>query len=71
MEGAAREQQDIEAVLATLQVQLRKNLAQPDNAAEWFMHQGVITGAKAARASWHRMFATTLLRWEDQKREKV
>jgi hypothetical protein len=66
-EGAARVQQDIEAVLATLNVQLRKNLAQPDNAAEWFVHQGVITGGKAARASWRGMFATALLNWDGKK----
>lgn len=66
-EGAARVQQDIEAVLETLHVQLRKNLAQPDNAAEWFVHQGAITGGKAARASWRGMFATALLNWDEQK----
>lgn len=68
--GVARVQQDIEAVLATLNVQLRKNLAQPDNAAEWFVHQEVITGGKAARASWRGMFATALLNW-DGKKEKI
>ena len=71
VEGVARVQQDIEAVLETLQMQLRKNLAQPDNAAEWFVHHGVITGGTAARASWREMFATTLLRWEEKKREEI
>ena len=66
-EGALRVQQDVEAVLATLQVQLQNHLAQPDNAAEWFVHQGPIAGGKAARASWRAMFATALLRWEGQK----
>jgi hypothetical protein len=64
--GAARVQQDIEAVLATLNVQLRKNLAQPDNAAAWFVHQGVITGGKVARASWRGMFARALLNWDEK-----
>ena len=66
-EGALRVQQDVEAVLATLQVQLQNHLAQPDNAAEWFVHQGPIAGGKAARASWRGMFATALLRWEGQR----
>ena len=70
-EAAARVQHDVEAVLATLQLQLHKNLAQPDNAAEWFVHQDVITGGKAARASWRGMFAKTLLRWEEKKREEA
>jgi len=66
-EGGAQVLRDVEAVLATLQVQLRNNLAQPDNAAEWFVHQGVIAGGSAARASWRGMFATALLHWEEQK----
>lgn len=66
-QGAERVRQDVETVLATLQVQLRKNLAQPDNAAEWYVHQGVLGGGKAARAGWRAMFAAALLRWEEQK----
>jgi len=66
-EGAARVRQDVEAVLATLQLQLHKNLAQPDNAAEWYAHQGFVAGGKTARASWRMMFATALLGWEEQK----
>lgn len=69
-EGAARVQKDIEEVLATLHMQLRKNLARPDNAAEWFVHRGGITGGKAARANWRGMFANALLYWDEQKREK-
>jgi hypothetical protein len=66
-EGAARVGQDVETVLATLQLQLRKHLAQPDNAADWFVHHGVVTGGKAARASWRGMFAEALLRWDEKK----
>ena len=66
-EGAVRVKQDVDAVLATLQGQLRKHLAQPDNAAEWFVHQGIIAGGKAARASWRGMFASALLRWDEQR----
>jgi len=69
-EAAARVQQDIDEVLATLQMQLRKNLAQPDNAAEWFVHRGLINGGKAARANWRGMFATALLHWDEHKGEK-
>ena len=66
-EGAARVGRDVETVLATLQLQLRKHLAQPDNAADWFVHQGMVTGGKAARASWRVMFAEALLRWDEKK----
>lgn len=66
-EGAGRVRQDIDTVLATLHVQLHKHLAQPDNAAEWFVYQGVIAGGDSARASWRGMFASALLDWEKQK----
>ena len=59
--------QDVETVLATLQIQLRKHLAKPDNAAEWFVHHGEVESGKGARAGWRKMFAQGLLRWEDQK----
>jgi hypothetical protein len=65
--GEERVKQDIATVLATLQVQLRKYLAQPDNAAEWFVHQGLIAGGGKASAGWRRMFAQALLLWDDQK----
>jgi CHASE2 domain-containing sensor protein len=65
--GEERVKQDIATVLATLQVQLRKYLAQPDNAAEWFVHQGLIAGGGNASAGWRRMFAQALLLWDDQK----
>jgi adenylate cyclase len=67
IEGAERVRQDVDAVVATLQVQLRKHLAQPDNAAEWFVHQGIIAGGDSARASWRGMFAAAILHWEEQK----
>lgn len=70
-EGAVRVSRDVETVLATLQVQLRKHLAQPDNAADWFVHHGVVAGGKAARANWREMFASALLHWEEQKGKNV
>jgi adenylate cyclase len=70
-EGAMRVSRDVETVLATLQVQLRKHLAQPDNAADWFVHHGVVAGGNAARASWREMFASALLHWEEQKGKNV
>jgi len=66
-DASERVKQDMEAVLATLQLQLRKRLAQPDNAADWFVHQGLIAGGAGARAGWRRIFAQGLLLWEDQK----
>jgi CHASE2 domain-containing sensor protein len=66
-EAAARVARDVEVVLATLQLQLRKHLAFPDNAAEWFVHSGAIAGGAEARASWRVMFAETLLRWDEDK----
>jgi CHASE2 domain-containing sensor protein len=65
--GEAQVKQDVETVLATLQVLLRKHLAQPDNAAEWFVHHAVVASGKGARAGWRKLFAQGLLRWEDQK----
>lgn len=67
IEGAIRVQQDVQAVLATLRMRLHKCLARPDNAAEWFVHCGVIAGGSKARASWRIMFAAALLSWEEQK----
>jgi adenylate cyclase len=66
-EAAARVAKDVAVVLATLQPQLRKHLAYPDNAAEWFVHSGPIAGGVEARASWRVMFAETLLRWNEQQ----
>ncbi|HEY6096072.1 MAG TPA: CHASE2 domain-containing protein [Gallionellaceae bacterium] len=61
---------DVEVVLATLQQQLRKLVAHPDNAAEWFVHNGHIAGGSHAPASWRAMFAETLLHWEEQRGKK-
>ena len=67
MSGAERVQQDIEKVLASLQMQLRKHLAHPENAVEWFVYHGVVAGGAEAPASWRAMFARALLQWEQQK----
>lgn len=66
-EGAARIEKDVAAVLDALPRLLRKNLAYADNAAGWFVHEGLISG-KTAREDWRVMFAQALLRWDEQQR---
>jgi CHASE2 domain-containing sensor protein len=70
-DAAARVEKDIAAVLEALPPLLRKNLAYADNAASWFVHEGLISGGTAARAEWRVLFAQALLRWEEQLRRKV
>ncbi len=70
-DGAARVAEDVAVVLAALPLLLRKNLAYADNAASWFVHQGLVSGGGAARASWRVMFAEALLRWDEQQRGKT
>ena len=66
-EALTRVQLDVQKVLEALQQQLQKNLAQPDNAAEWFVHQALMNGGTAARAGWRLMFAEAVMHWEQQK----
>jgi hypothetical protein len=70
LDGEIRVEQDVGAVLAALDKQLRKLLAQPENAAEWFVAHGDIAGGDNAPASWRVMFARALLDWEEQKGSK-
>lgn len=70
-EHAAQVQQDIDAVLARLQVLLRKNLAYPDNVASYLVHRGAISGGEAASAGWRTLFAEALLDWESGKDMKL
>jgi CHASE2 domain-containing sensor protein len=67
----ARIKQDVDAVLASLKIQLRKHLAQPDNAAEWLVYQGEIVGGAAALGSWRVLFAEAVLQWEKQKGSSI
>jgi hypothetical protein len=57
-------------VLSELTRQLRKYLAYPEHATEWFVHHGQVTGGSAARASWRVLFADTLLQWDKQQQGK-
>lgn len=59
---------DAEALLAALPTVLQRHLAQPDNAASHFVHQGRIDGGAAAPAGWRAMFAEALLEWDKEGR---
>lgn len=72
-DAAAQEaiQRDADAVVAALPAVLRRHLAQPDNAAQHFIHHGRIFGGKAARAGWRAMFSEALLEWDKQKGDQA
>ncbi len=59
---------DAEELLAALPTVLQRHLAQPDNAASHFVHQGRIAGGAEAPAGWRTMFAETLLEWDKEGR---
>jgi CHASE2 domain-containing sensor protein len=63
--------QDAEVVLAALPTVLQRHLAQPDNAASHFIHQGRLDGGAAATAGWRTMFAEALLEWDQQEKEST
>ena len=69
-EDAARIEKDVAAVLDALPRLLRKNLAYADNAASWFVYEGLISG-ETAREDWRVIFAQALLRWDEQQRGKT
>ncbi len=62
---AARDRvtKDVENVTASLKAMLPKYLGPGKNAATWFVHEGQISGGKAARAGWRALFAEAQLRW--------
>jgi hypothetical protein len=62
---AARDRvtKDIENVTASLKAMLPSYLGPGKNAATWFVHEGRISGGKAARAGWRALFAEAQLRW--------
>ncbi len=64
-------QRDITALLAALPTILQRHLAQPDNAATHFIHQGNLDGGEAAAAGWRVMFAEALLAWDKQEKETI
>ncbi len=61
---------DINAVAQAIGPLLRKHAATADNDADWFVHEGPITGGEEARASWRALFAETLLRWKETEKGK-
>jgi hypothetical protein len=62
---AARDRvaKDIEAVTASLEVTSPRHLATGDTVATWFVHDGLISGGKEARAGWRALFAEAQFRW--------
>jgi CHASE2 domain-containing sensor protein len=54
---------DVENVTASLKAMLPGYLGPGTNAATWFVHEGRISGGKAARAGWRALFAEAQLRW--------
>jgi len=54
---------DIENVTACLDGLLPRRLDAGDNAPTWFVHDGLISGGKAARAGWRALFAEAHIRW--------
>jgi hypothetical protein len=70
MGGRCRVEAEVQVVLSELTRQLRKYLAYPEHATDWFVHHGQVTGGQAARASWRVLFADTLLQWDKQQQGK-
>lgn len=56
---------DVENVTAALKSMLPKYLGPGKNTATWFVHEGLISGGKAARAGWRAFFAEAQLRWHE------
>jgi CHASE2 domain-containing sensor protein len=61
---------DINAVAQAIEPLLQKHAATADNDADWFVHEGQITGGEEAHDSWRALFAETLLRWNEAKKGK-
>jgi adenylate cyclase len=54
---------DVEDVTASLTAMLPGYLGPDKHAVTWFVHEGQISGGKAARAGWRALFAEAQLRW--------
>ncbi|MDP2805735.1 MAG: CHASE2 domain-containing protein, partial [Gallionellaceae bacterium] len=70
-QALARIAADKAVVLEKLPLLLKKNLANPENAATWFLYQGRVSGGDKARSSWRVLFAESLLAWEKQQEMKA
>jgi adenylate cyclase len=64
---AARDRvtKDVENVTAFLKAMLPKCLGPGENTVTWVVHEGLISGGKAARAGWGALFAEAQLRWHE------
>ncbi len=69
-ESRLRIVRDINAIAQAIEPILRKHTATKDNDVEWFVHEGLITGGEEAHDSWRTLFAETLLRWKEAKKEE-
>lgn len=68
-ESRLRIVRDINAITQAIGPLLQKHAATADNDADWFVHEGLITGGEEARDSWRTLFAETLLRWKEARKE--
>jgi adenylate cyclase len=57
---------DVEKVITSLKTILPIYLSPDRNAVTWFVHEGRISGGKAARAGWRALFAEAQCRWHEE-----
>jgi adenylate cyclase len=58
-----RVKQDVAHLTASLKTMLPRHGGTDECDATWFVHEGPISGGKAARAGWRALFAEAQLRW--------
>jgi CHASE2 domain-containing sensor protein len=71
-DDAARERvtKDLEQVTDSLEVILPRGLGAEDDAATWFVHEGLISGGEGARAGWRSLFAEAQFRWHESRQQQ-
>ncbi len=62
--------QDAEIAIAALPALLGRYLKDTENAASWFVYQGVVKGGEDAKESWRVFFAEALVAWHKTKQEE-
>ena len=62
---------DIEAMQRMVVPLLQKYCAISDHDVACYTHQGMIAGGTQAHDSWRALFAETMLRWNELKRDKL